>query len=99
MKDINEFNVKQLRCRLTKDVLNGIDFPYTKQDTRSRQTEIIEWLKMNPVYKTMDVQLLRQRIFNYFILHVQDMVFTEQETLDSFIPNNLKFIKNLKSHN
>ena len=83
IKEQKSYSKSVLRDKLTKKELDQIPFPYKTTATRSRATEIVNWLEDHQSLKTMDIQLLRQRIFNHFVTKIHDIPHYEQENISS----------------
>ena len=83
INDHESYSKSVLRDKLTKKELDQIPFPYKTTATRSRATEIVNWLDDHKSFKTMDIKLLRQRIFNHFVIKIHDIPHYEQENISS----------------
>lgn len=83
IKEQKSYSKSVLRDKLTKKELDQIPFPYKTTATRSRATEIVNWLEDHQSLKTMDIQLLRQRIFNHFVTKIHDSCYLKQERISS----------------
>ena len=84
VKEVEAFNKQQLRDSLTKQVLDSLHFPYKTKNAVERRKEIFEWLDNNPAYKTNNINLLKQRIINTFIVELPKPD-DESETLNDFL--------------
>ena len=80
--DNNKYSASELRSKLTKEVLTSIPFPYETNKVRHMQNELIKWLNVHKSLQTNDINLLRQRIANYFILKVHEIPHVQHESIE-----------------
>ena len=93
LTDLQAFSVVKLRESLTATQLTSIPFPYIGRTHRARQTELINWLKRHRSLQTNNIDLLRQRVTNYFKIKVQDIAFLKQENISSIVGRKFDQIK------
>ena len=93
LNEIENFSAVKLRDTLTAAQLKSIPFPYTAATHRARQSELISWLRRHRSLQTNNLDLLRQRVTNYFKIKVQDITFLKQENISSIVGRKLDQIK------
>lgn len=92
--NIESFSAVKLRESLTASVLKSIPFPYTTTKLRTKQSELINWLKRHKSLQTNNIDLLRQRVTNYFKIKVQEIPFLKQENISYLVERKIGQIKN-----
>lgn len=93
LEDVSEYSVTKLREDLTLAVIESLPFPYKTKLLKSKRKEIIDWLNRHKSMRTNNIDLLRQRITNYFKLEVHNMLFYKQEKISTMVQRKLDYLK------
>ena len=93
LEDVSEYSVTKLREDLTLAVIESLPFPYKTKLLKSKRKEIIDWLNRHKSMRTNNIDLLRQRITNYFKLEVHNMLYYKQEKISTMVQRKLDYLK------
>lgn len=92
-EEFQNFSVTKLRDQLTVTVLDSLPFPYQTMFATARKKELINWLNRHRSMKTNNIDLLRQRLTNYFKMKIHQRSFIHQERARSIIGRHLSAAK------
>jgi hypothetical protein len=70
LNDYFGYSTKKLASNCPITQLDKLPFPFTQKTKVGKMRELTNFLEAHPGFKTNNVQLLQQRLFNHFVLKI-----------------------------